>query len=227
MDYDVVRTSVSTAYNNYKKNDSKFYNSMDNFYKVGKENPTVARIILQDQIRKGVESARQMLSDVSRLPTQGIMEPQTRDATLGMYGFAVSSAQRSISAIDIYNETAYIDDPDCHNFRATYLGLESRREFDESWNKKYPKTGQLRERIIENDRISMDKVNPKAGWFEKINFVKTLKEYKKDYPKTFNVRYALIMQNQITEEKVTPRVKNWFRRIAYKTLIKNGFKFKI
>jgi len=226
MDYDVVRTSVFTAYNNYKKNDSKFYNSMDNFYKVGKENPTVARIILQDQIRKGVESARQMLSDVSRLPMQGIMEPQMRDATLGMYGFAVSSAQRSISAIDIYNETAYIDDPDCHNFRATYLGLDSRREFDDSWNKKYPRTGQLRERIIESNRISMDKVNAKAGWFEKINFAKTIKEYKKDYPKTFNVRYVLIMQNQITEEKVTPKVRNWFRRITYKMLIKNGFKFK-
>ena len=226
MDYDVVRTSVSTAYNNYKKNDSKFYNSMDNFYKVGKENPTVARIILQDQIRKGVESARQMLSNVPSLPLPGILEPQMRDATLGMYGLALSSAQRSISASDIYNETAYLDDPDYHNFRATYLGLESRREFDDSWNKKYPKTGQLRERIIENDRISMDKVNAKAGWFEKINFAKTIKEYKKDYPKTFNVRYELIMQNQITEEKVTPKVRNWFRRITYKMLIKNGFKFK-
>ena len=64
------------------------------------------------------------------------------------------------------------------------------------------------------------------SWFEKINFAKTIKEYKKDYPKTFNVRYELIMQNQITEGKVTPKVRNWFRRITYKMLIKNGFKFK-
>jgi len=226
MDYDVVRTSVATAYKNYKKNDAKFYSSMDTFYKTGKENPAVARIILQDQIRKGMETARQMFSDVSSLSLSGMFEPQVRDRTLDFYRLALSSAQRSVSASDLYNETAYIDDPDCHDFRATYLGHESRREFDESWNKKYPKTGQLRERIIENNRISMDKVSPKADWFEKINFAKTLGEYKKDYPKTFNARYALIMQNQITEEKVTPRVKNWFKRISYKTLIKNGFKFK-
>lgn len=226
MDYDVVRASVSAAYNNYKRNDAKFYNSMDTFYKSGKENPSVARIIMQDQIRKEVELARQMLSDVSRLPLPSIFEPQMRDATLSMYGLALSSVQRSLNASDIYNETAYVDDPDYHDFRADYLGLDSRREFDEAWHKKYPKSGWLRERIIENNNISMDKVNPKAGWFEKINFAKTLKEYKKDYPKTFNVRYALIMHNQITEEKVTPKVKSWFKRIAYKTLIKKGFKFK-
>ena len=123
MDYDVVRASVSTAYKNYRKDDAKFYSSMDTFYKTGKENPTVARIILQDEIKKGLESARQIFSDISSIHLPGMIEPQMRDVTLGMYGFALSSAQRSLNACDIYNETAYIDDPDYHDFRATYLGL--------------------------------------------------------------------------------------------------------
>ena len=226
MDYDKVRLNAYTAYTNYKKNDGKFYGSMDKFYKLGKENPSVARIILQDQIRKGHVAAGKMLAEVSSLPVPKIHEAQMIDATLGMYGLALSSVQMSLSASDIYNETAYIDDPDYHDFRATYLGLESRKEFDDSWNKKYPKTGKLRERIIENNCISMDKVNPKSSWLEKINFAKTLKEYKKDYPKTFNVRYALIMQNQIKEGEVTRKVKNWFSRFSYKLLIKDVFKSK-
>ena len=99
-------------------------------------------------------------------------------------------------------------------------------EFNKKWQELYPKTGKIRERIIDANRISMDHVTSKAGWFEKINFVKTLTEYKKDYPKSFYVRYLLIMNNQIEEESVTPRVKNWFKRFSYKQLIKNGFCYK-
>ena len=72
----------------------------------------------------------------------------------------------------------------------------------------------------------MDSVNKKAGWFEKINFAKTLAEYKKDYPKTFYTRYALVMNEQIAENNVTPSVKGWFSRFLYKRYLRENFCFR-
>lgn len=217
MNYDVVKTSVINAYKNYKNNDKEFYANMDSFYKEGKDNPSVARIILQDHVRKGQEAAHQMLFDASGIPAPSFYEPMVSDARSQIYNITIQSGLRSFEAENIYKDTAYINKDN---------GLSSRKEFDEAWSSKYPKTGKLRERLIEDNRISMDKVTPKANWIDKISTVKTIGEYKQDYPKTFLARCALIVDGQINEDGVTPSVKNWFKRFSYKKLIKKGFNFK-
>ena len=45
-----------------------------------------------------------------------------------------------------------------------YFSSFDRKEFDEAWDKNYPKTGEIRKRMIEANRVSMDSVNPKATW---------------------------------------------------------------
>ena len=220
MDYDVVRENVVAACANYKKNDAKFYTQMNGFYKEGKKNPSVAKIILQDHIYKSQKVASRMLNDAasfSQSDIPAILYPEFVGRMNQIFTLSSAAALRSMTISDIYEETKYINEN---------VGKCAREEFDESWNKKYPKTGKLRERIIEANRLDMDKVTPKAGWYAKINYAKTLAEYKKDYPKTFFARYALIMNGEIQEDNITSRIKGWFSRLSYKRLIKNGFCFK-
>ena len=225
MDYDVVRSSIAAAYKNYGKNDNNFYSSMDKFYSEGSKNPSVAKIMLNDYIFNKQRDVSKMLNVVSSFPvadTPGLMSPEILEMQKNIYSSTVNAAMKSISAQDIYKNTSALDNSDSN----IQLGMQSSKKFNEEWRKRYPKTGKTRERIINANRVSMTRVTPKADWYEKINFVKTIGEYKKDYPKTFYARYALIMNSQIEEEKVTPKVKNWFKRFTYKRLIKEGFSFK-
>ncbi|MEE3348798.1 MAG: hypothetical protein VZR09_02040 [Candidatus Gastranaerophilaceae bacterium] len=214
MDFDVVRSSITSAYRNFKFNDTKFVNSMHDFYNEGAKNPSVAKIIMQDQIRKGQETSRKILTEVASLPTPGLFEPT--EATFHLYNFSAQFAAKSINAADMYNSTSYNE----------YVGNTARKTFDEAWDKLYPKSGKTRERIILANRILTDSVTPKAGWLDKLRFAKTIAEYKTDYPNTFAARYWLIMNSQIKEDSVTLRVKPWCKRFFYKRLIKNHFGFK-
>lgn len=214
MDYDILKTNIQNAYNNFRHSDNEFYSSMNNFYKEGKKNPSVARMILQDQILKGQKAAIDIINEVPNINFSGnslLYNDMGHTAYNKISGLALKTAILSVNAQDIYKSTE---------------NIEKRKDFDKEWERLYPKTGKLRERIIEANRLSIDSTTPKADWYEKINYAKTLNEYRKDYPKTFFTRYTLIMNDQIKEGNVTPKVKNWFKRLSYKFMIKNGFCFK-
>ena len=223
MDYDIVRTSIQNAYSNYKYNDSKFYDAMEGFYKEGQKNPSVAKILMKDHITKGQLAAKKVMNAaaaISMTDFSTTMYPEIVSQQRGIYNLSITTALKSIEAEDIYEHTLFLDE------KYGYLSNKNKEQFDENWKKLYPGTGKIRERIINANRIAADCVKEKAGWFEKINFVKTLAEYKKDYPKTFYARYMLILNGQIEEGKVSSRVSNWFKRFSYKRLIKGGFSFK-
>lgn len=220
MDYDVVKTSVQEAYRNYRVNNTKFYNSMGKFYEEGVKNPSVSRIILQDHIRKGMLAANDILKqaiEINYYCANPLLYGETAPRHQMIYGLSLNAAIKSIEAQDMYKNSESLKDE---------LGTEISKNFDKKWDELYPRTGKIRKRIIEANRISMDNVTQKADWFSKINFAKTLGEYKKDYPKSFYVRYYLIMKNQIKDGEVTTRVKGWFKRFSYKRLIKSGYSFK-
>ena len=214
MDFDVVRNNITNAYRNYKLDDAKFENSMYDFYKEGAKNPSVAKIMMQDYVRKGQEAAKKMLTEVAAIHTPSLLEASV--TCNRVYNFAAQFALRSIEASDMYNCTPYNE----------YTNNLARKAFDERWNELYPRTAKIRERIICANRMSMDNVTPKASWLEKVNFAKTLGEYKLDYPKTFYARYWLIMNSHIEEGSVTSKVKHWYNRFFYKRLIKGHFGFK-
>ena len=221
MDYDVVRDSINSAYANYKTNDSKFYSSMNDFYKEGKKNPSVAKILLQDCVAKQQRQAMKMMAEVLAIPGPEFFEPMISNTRINIYNLSLFNAMKSIDADNLYKNTKYIGEDD-----ATAFGSEHRKEFNAAWENLYPKTGKMRDRIIEAKRISMDEVTLKPSWYEKINFAKTISEYKKDYPKTILARYKLIKNDQIREGEVTKRVSGWWKRFTYKMLIKGNFNFK-
>ena len=220
MDYDVVKTSSQNAYKNFMNKDGKFYSAMSDFYKEGEKNPTVAKIILQEegeQYSKAVKRHINELASVNYPETSGLLYPEILNSNHRIYEFSLNSSLRTVTAEDLYENTRHLSD-DCF--------VKGREEFDAKWQAMYPKTGKIRERIISANRMSSALVTPKADWHEKINYAKTMAEYRKDYPKTFNARYFLLSSEQISDGEVTPRIKNWFRRLFYKSLIKGKYCFK-
>ena len=220
MNYDVVKESVICAYKSFKSDNKKFSDSMNNFFYNGKENPSVAKIIMREYFNEGLLSTNKMLSDVAAMPTPTIAEPYVRYANEKIYTLALTTALKSVEADEIYKHTK------CCNSDNADLNTNAKKEFLDSWKEKYPRTGKLRDRIIDANRLSMKEIKPKATWFEKINFAKMISEYLKDYPKSFYTRYSLLSEGQINETKVTPRVEGWFKRFSYKMLMKGKLRFK-
>lgn len=220
MDYDVVKTAVQNAYKNFGHNDNMFYNEMNNFFTEGKKNPSVARIIMQENVRQNIEKSKQLLQEIAKISfadTPTLIYPEVVGHPNLFYTLSLNAAIKSINAGDMYKKTEELSED---------LGMTKAIDFKRKWNELYPRTGKKRKRIIEANRISMDNVKRKASWLQKIMYAKTFAEYKKDYPKTFKVRSALISNNQIKEDGVTLRVQKWFKRFSYKRLIKDSFSFK-
>ena len=217
MDYDVLKTGIASAYKNYKVNKDKYNESMSDFYREGKKNPSVAKIMLKDYISKGQHAASKILAEVVVLQNPLLFDMQYGDGRLSLYGLSLQTTLNSLETEEVYKATLYTDNE---------VASQSKREFLESYNSKYPKTGELRNRIISANRISMDRVTPKASWKDKINFLKTTQEYERIYPKTFYTRYLLIANNHIKENEIAKRVGGMFRRLYYKWFIKGCFHFK-
>lgn len=220
MDYDVVKECVQNAYKNFRYNDKKFYGSLNEYYKHGRENPSVAKIIMREQLNQIKSDANRILYDAVSLPSASIFEPLSQYSNEKIYTLSISTAIKSAEAEEIYKKANKSDVEDVES------NTNLKNEFLDSWKKKYPRTGDIREHIIETNRLSTKEVRPKASWFEKISIAKTIAEYQKKYPKTFYARYSLITDKQINETNITPRVKNWFKRLSYKMLINGIFSFK-
>ena len=219
MDYGVIKASVQNAYESYKYNNKKFYESMNDFYKNGKENPSVAKIIMRDTLEQIKTNTEKIISDVAVLPASKHIEYSMICGHEQLYQTALYTDLKVMEAENFYKKEK--------NYNSSDKALTtSKKEFYDVWQAKYPKTGEIREHIIDANRIFLDKVNGKASWQKKINIAKTVDEYKKDYPKTFYTRYFLLINHQIDKNGVTPSIKNKFKRTLYKMLLKGNFSFK-
>lgn len=219
MDYDVVRTNIDSAYTNFRRNNDKFYEAMNNFYSEGKKNPVVAKIMMNDRVLMGKKIAATAMDDVSAMSFSNeiLNAAYAAEAQKRLYYSTLNDALRAVEAEEIYENTRYL---------SSGTSSKAKKEFDNEWNRLYPRTGKLRDRIINSSRVVMGNVIPKTGWFDKITMARTLAEYREDYPKTFNLRYMLISKKQITEGNISKRVSNWFERLFYKKMLKGQFCFK-
>ena len=213
MDYDVVRTSALNAVKSYKKDDKKYQESMTDFYRAGKENPSVANVILHNSINERVSA----LKDFSNSMMQS--ELLTASMNPARNGIAKSGLVLVSEAIQQGMELTKL--PEDKSLNSTI----AKQEYDKVYETLYPKTGKLRKRFAEAGQIKMDKVTPKMTWSEKIMNLIPAEKFKELYPKTLAVRTKLMLEGQIEDKSVTSRVKGFFNRFEHKLLIKDGFCF--
>lgn len=217
MDYNVVRANAVNAFRFYKNNDDKYKKAMTGFYTEGKKNPSVAKVILDDTIKKGIKKTSELSDEVMKETKEPVFFPLTEH-----YAQMAQFEARSSIALRLMKQCINATEiPDDRNMK----DLPEKKEFEKSFDELYPRTGEKRRRIIDAHRLEMDAVTPKAKWSDKIMYAKTNAEYRKLYPKSFNTRMALIMEGQIKDNAVTKKVSGFLERFAYFPYVDKTFSF--
>lgn len=217
MDYNVVRAQAVDAFKYYKNDDKKYRDSMTKLYAEGKSNPTVTKVILDNTVSDKIGRLSQISSEVMRDARTPDFYPLCDhfgqiDEFNARANIALMSMKRSLDVSDMPNDKSLND-------------LAEKKVFDEKFNELYPRTGKIRERIIDAHRIKMDEVTPKDSWSNKITYAKTNGEYRELYPKSFLTRMSLIIKGQIRDNEVTKRVSGFFSRLSYFPTVDKSFSF--
>ena len=213
MDYNVVRTYAINAAKTYKRDDKKYKESMTDFYKAGKENPSVANVILHNSVNERLAATRDF--------SDAMMKSELLTASMDPARNAVAKSGLALVTESIKNGMDAMEMPKDESLNSTI----AKQEYDKAYETLYPKTGKLRKMFAESGQIKMDKVTPKMSWSQKVMNLIPAEKFNELYPKTIFVRTKLMLEGQIDDKTVTPRVKGFFNRLSHKMLIKNGFSF--
>lgn len=195
MDFDVVRTSIINAYQTYGSSDKESFNkNMSKFYTVGKLNPSVAHMILIDQLRKEGLNQAQMnkqylktFNDNSKVDIEHLTPIAERQLNRDT---AELEMCLGISKVLKATETQMAD----------LLSEEVKplkESFDETYRALYPRTYKIRKEIIENTDFSIDRVVPKRSYYEKIKLAEPEQGWKSIYPRSYENRCRLIGMDRI------------------------------
>ena len=149
MDFNVVRQHASDTYRYARNNDNRMVNSMINFYKESKKSPSIANLIMRDTIQKSIKE---------------YTDEASKDASMGVKGAFKDLIKKTITAAKNMKKIEHSKEV------SPYL-----HEHVENYRKMYPKTANLRQKLISTERIVFDTVKPKAGWFTKLKLAKFLK----------------------------------------------------
>lgn len=155
MNRKVVETAVKNAYNTYFKNQEEYSNHMATFYREGKKNPTLAKIIFYDTVRdaaikenEDILGYERAVGELKETPTMGIIEPMIKDAEVKMHG-SLSGPMKIKAAIKAYDavSTEMSD-------RLSEEVQPLREEFEKEFKSLYPTSGEARQRAIIEYKVS-------------------------------------------------------------------------
>lgn len=214
MIYDVIRTSIINAYRTYGSSDTKTFNKcMSEFYTNGKQNPSVAHMILVDQLRK--EGVKQ--SQVNKQHLKTIKENSKVDTEL----LVPFSDETKIIERQLSRDTARFEMNleilkflQAKKTQMTDLLADDvkklKENFDAEYKLAYLKSYRVRKQIIEGTNFSMDKVVPKRSYYTKIKLAEPEKGWESIYPKSYENRCRLISMDRIGKKGKVNRLKKIF-----------------
>ena len=201
MDCDAVRTSIINAYQAYGSSDKNSFNkSMSKFYTAGKQNPSVAHMILVDQLRKeGLNQSHtnkqlaKTFKDNSKIDTELLIPFVDKKPVIKrQLNRDAAELEMCLGILKVLkaNETQMTD----------LLSKEVKplkENFDETYKSLYPKTYKIRKKIIENTNFSMDRVVSKRSFYEKIKLAEPEDGWKSVYPNSYETRCRLLGMDRI------------------------------
>ncbi len=211
MDFDVVRTRIINAYQTYGSSDKKSFNkNMSEFYTTGKQNPSVAHMILVDQLRKeGLNQSHTNKQLVKTFKDNSKTDTELLIPFVDKTPIIERQLNRNVAGLEIClgvskvlkaNETQMTD----------LLSNEVKplkESFDETYKSLYPRTYRIRKKIIENTNFSMDRVVPKRSYYEKIQLAEPENGWKSVYPNSYETRCRLIGMDRIGKSGTVNRLK--------------------
>lgn len=150
MDFNIVRQHASDAYRYARQSDDRMVNSMINYYQESKKSPSIANLIMHDSIKRSIDKyGKETVEDV-QMGNIGAFKDFIKKSIIGVKNIKMCDSSEKVA-------------PFLHEHAKSYLNL-------------YPKTADLREKLISEERIIFDSVTPKAGWFTKLKLARFLKK---------------------------------------------------
>ena len=201
MDFDVVRTSIINAYKTYGSSDKQTFNkSMSEFYIAGKQNPSVAHMILVDQLRKeGLNQSQANKQHLKTFKENSKMDTEWLKPFADKTPIIERQVNREVALFDM--NLGILKVLKANETQMTDLLSEEvkplKESFDETYKILYPRTYKIRKEIIENTDFSMDKVTPKRSYYEKIKLAEPEDGWKSIYPRSYENRCRLIGMERI------------------------------
>lgn len=216
MNYDVVRIGAKNAVKYLNINPEKYSEAMKVFYTEGKKNPSVARIIMQDEIRLG--AAESLKTQAALSDAFDVFEKTCQKTSYSVTDEAALMHKKnnieSILGVNNNNSIKISDDPfsalyNINKLKKVYfsklldslhiLGKKSPKEaelvkadFDNSFSQLYPKTKNIRENIAKYN-MRMQKTTPLLNHKEKrMLLLEPEKGWLSLYPKSLYKRSELL-----------------------------------
>lgn len=151
MDYILVKQHASDALRFARNDDTRCLESLKNYYKIGKESPSLSKLIFKDEIKKSLDLTSDYLKE-------DILLQKDRTRTL-IKEFLEKHRTGIRNLIDAHESEEVI--PEVIEFNTRMKNL-------------YPRTEKIRNALIEKSRVILNDVTSKAGFFEKLRLKKFL-----------------------------------------------------
>ena len=219
MDFDVVRTSIINAYQTYGSSDKNtFSKNMSEFYTAGKQNPSVAHMILVDQLRKeGLKQSQRNKQHIKTFKENSKMDTEWLVPFTDKTKIIERQLNRETSQLEMSLEILKFIQ--ARKTQMTDLLSEEvkplKDNFDEKYKSLYPKSYKIRKQIIENSNLSMDKVARRRTYYEKIKLAEPENGWKSIYPRSYETRCRLLGIERIGKSGTV----NWLKKKFWNTLI--------
>ncbi len=156
VNYSVIRQHASDVYRYGRNDDERIISSLNKFYAEGKKSPSIATLIMKDEFEKSHKRYMEQLDD---------------DLAWGAPPF------KTVTSFWDKHYKA-LDNKDCINVAQHTHG----KNFLKSYEKMYPDTMKIRQKLINTGNVVMDYVTPKTNFFKKLTFKSLFHEmYKKKY----------------------------------------------
>ncbi len=222
MEYDVVRNSVINAYQSYKSTDKeKFNRSMQTYYTVGQQNPSVAHMIMVDQINKeGLKQSATNQQNYEIFKNNAKVNTELLVPMIDKTPVIERQVKRDIAILDtLMGVKKFISASETHMTDEISDEVKlSKDTFDRTYRTMYPKTYHIRKRLIEDFGFSMDKINSKRPYNEKIQLAAPEQGWKSVYPNSYENRVRLLSMDRIGKSGQISWLKKKFWNLS---IVKN------
>lgn len=232
MKYDVVVNSAKSSIGNFLKNNKIYETSLRNFYSEGSKNPTMARILFQNEVIENAKVCKKTQCDLSHeydnftpsikpikasdLQPQGILQEMLTEAIIGPFNSRLKDFEELMHKSNkllemLLNKQRLVGSIEVLDELKTPESLKAEKMiFDKAFDSLYPKTGEVRKKLIKYN-IRTDRVTPRLSKNDRHLIFEPKEGWLDKYPKTAGLRLAIIEGKKQQKPSILTRIKNIFK----------------
>ena len=232
MKCDLVVNSAKSAIGNFLKNDKIYEESLKTFYSEGSKNPTMARILFQNEVIENAKVCKRTQSElfreydnftpsikpvkVSDLQPQGILQEMLAESIIRPLNSLTKDFEelthKQIKLLEMHlNKQRLVGSTKMLDELRTPESLKAEKMiFDKAFDSLYPKTGEVRKKLITYN-IRTNRVTPRLSKNDRHLIFEPREGWLYKYPKTAGLRFTIIEGKKPQKLGILTRIKNIFK----------------